>query len=352
LIKYILQKLWYSLFVIWGVVSLVFVLFNVLPADPARLIMGQRTDAKALENTRKNLRLDQPIIHRYVYYLNDIAPISINNINDIKALNVRYSTLVELNNQKALILKTPYLGRSYRSQKLVTTIIQESLPGTISLAISAMVIATILGITLGTISATFKDTWVDISSITASVIGISMPSFFVGLIVAYVFGYLFHDITGLSITGSLMEYNPITGESQLSLKNIILPAIALGIRPTAIIAQLTRSSLLDVIHQDYIRTAYAKGLSTFQVLVKHAIPNALNPIITAISGWMAELLAGSFFVEFIFGWKGLGKITVDALDKFDFPIVMGAVLVSALIFVFVNLIADLILAKNDPRIRL
>jgi peptide/nickel transport system permease protein len=132
----------------------------------------------------------------------------------------------------------------------------------------------------------------------------------------------------------------------------MLPAIALGIRPLAIITQLTRSALLDVLSQDYIRTAYAKGLSTTKVVFRHALPNAMNPVVTAISGWLAELLAGSFFVEYIFGWKGVGKITVDALDKFDFPLVMGSVLLTAFIFIIVNLITDMLYGWLDPRVRL
>jgi peptide/nickel transport system permease protein len=132
----------------------------------------------------------------------------------------------------------------------------------------------------------------------------------------------------------------------------VLPAITLGIRPLAIIVQLTRSAMLDVLHQDYIRTAYAKGLPGRLVVLRHALRNALNPVITAITGWFAELLAGAFFVEYIFGWKGIGKVTVDALEKFDFPVLMGAVLFTAGIFVIINLLADVLYSVIDPRIKL
>jgi len=138
----------------------------------------------------------------------------------------------------------------------------------------------------------------------------------------------------------------------LQLQNLILPAITLGIRPLAIITQLTRSAMLDVLDQDYIRTAYAKGLSRRAVIIKHALRNALNPVVTAITGWFAELLAGAFFVEYIFGWNGIGKITVDALEKLDYPVVMGAVLVSACIFIVINMLADILYAVVDPRVRL
>jgi ABC-type dipeptide/oligopeptide/nickel transport system permease component len=135
------------------------------------------------------------------------------------------------------------------------------------------------------------------------------------------------------------------------LQNLILPAITLGIRPLAIITQLTRSAMLEVLQQDYIRTAQAKGLSQRTVLWRHALPNALNPVITAITGWFAELLAGAFFIEYIFGWQGIGKLTVDALEKLDFPVVMGSVLLSATFFILVNILADILYGVIDPRVR-
>ncbi len=170
------------------------------------------------------------------------------------------------------------------------------------------------------------------------------------ILIAYVFGILLHDYTGLQITGSLFEIDEVTGEKYLVLKNLVLPAFTLGIRPLAIITQLTRSSMLDVLSQDYIRTAYAKGLSKTKVIFQHALRNALNPVITAITGWFAELLAGAFFIEYIFGWKGIGKITVDALEKLDYPVVMGSVLMSALIFIVINMLADVLYRFIDPRI--
>ncbi len=146
----------------------------------------------------------------------------------------------------------------------------------------------------------------DSSSIFASVLGISAPSFFMGIVIAYIFGFVLSNYTGLSMTGSLFDTDPFEGR-QLQFANLILPAVTLGIRPLAIITQLTRSAMLDVLNKDYIRTAYAKGLYKKTVIWKHALRNALNPVITAVTGWFAELLAGAFFVEYIFGWKGIGK---------------------------------------------
>jgi peptide/nickel transport system permease protein len=190
----------------------------------------------------------------------------------------------------------------------------------------------------------------DSSIIFSSVLGISAPSFFAGIFIAYLFGFLWSDWTGLSIISPMWDYDPYEGK-KLVLKSLILPVLTLSIRPLAIIVQITRSSMLDVMQQDFIRTAVAKGLRKKAVIWRHALRNALNPVITSISGWFAELLAGSFFIEYIFGWKGLGKITVDALNKFDFPVVMGAVLFTALIFIVVNTLVDLLYKMIDPRIK-
>jgi peptide/nickel transport system permease protein len=247
-------------------------------------------------------------------------------------------------------LKWPYLRRSYQTKKDVWEILMEALPGTIILAISAMIIATVLGVLLGVIAAVKKDSWMDTSAIFVSVLGISAPSFFMGIVIAYLFGFVLSDYTGLHMTGMLFETDPFLGR-QLQLRNLILPAITLGIRPMAIIAQLTRGSLLDELSQDYIRTAYAKGLSKRVVVWKHGLRNALNPVITAITGWFAELLAGAFFVEYIFGWQGIGKVTVDALERLDFPVVMGSVLITSFFFIVIGVLADLLYGVIDPRVR-
>lgn len=350
-LRYFIRKILYGLTVLWGVVSLVFLLFNVLPGDPARLTLGQRSDLASLENVRKELNLDKPVFTRYLLYLNDLSPVGIHGNTEADHLKYQPYAHIALGSTKEMDIKNPYLGRSYQSKRLVWDVLADALPGTIILALSAMAFATVFGILLGVIAALHKNTWLDTSAVLASVAGISAPSFFAGLLIAYLFGYVFSGITGLSMVGSLWEYDTFGGR-YLSVKNLILPALTLGIRPLAIITQLTRSSLLDVLTQDYIRTAYAKGLKKRQVIWRHALPNALNPVITAISGWLAELLAGSFFVEFIFSWKGLGKLTVDSLDKFDFPVVMGAILITASIFVLVNMLTDMLYAKIDPRVKL
>ena len=347
MLSYFLKKLFYGLLVLFGVVVLVFFLFQGF-GDPSRLVMGQTGDSATINNIRKELYLDQPKWKQFVFYLNDVSPLSIHSTSDIQAKQLKG---IFIGGDTKVALKVPYLRRSYQSKRDVLQVLLEALPGTILLALSAMFIATVLGILLGVLAAVKQNTWWDTSAIFISVLGISAPSFFMGIVIAYLFGFVLSNYTGLYMTGSLYNIDAFNGR-ELQLKNLILPAITLGIRPLAIITQLTRSAMLDVLDQDYIRTAYAKGLSRRVVVFRHALRNALNPVITAITGWFAELLAGAFFVEYIFGWKGIGKITVDALEKLDFPIVMGSVLITATFFIFINLLADLLYGLVDPRVRL
>lgn len=331
-----------------GVVVVVFFVFQGF-GDPSRLVMGQRADAATQENIRKELSLDQPKWKQFLFYMNDVSPLSVHTKEDIEAKKLHGFFI---GGKTKFGIKLPYLRRSYQTKKDVWSILMEALPGTLLLAIAAMIIATVAGIFLGVVAAVKKDTWMDTTAIFTSILGISAPSFFMGIIIAYLFGYVLSKYTGLHMTGSWFDIDEISGEKYLTIKNLWLPALTLGIRPLAIITQLTRSSMLDVLNQDYIRTAYAKGLSKRVVVWKHALRNALNPVITAITGWFAELLAGAFFVEYIFGWKGIGKITVEALEKLDFPVVMGSVLVSAAFFILINILADLLYGFIDPRVRI
>lgn len=347
MLNYLIKRSLYGILVLVGVVVLVFLLFQGF-GDPSRLVMGQRADAATQENIRKELYLDQPRWKQFMLYLNDISPLALHTQEEIDRKQLKG---IFIGNEKKLAIKWPYLRRSYQSKREVGEILMEALPGTLLLAFAAMCIACLLGIPLGVLAAVKKNTWMDTTSVFTSILGISAPSFFMGIIIAYVLGYLLSDYTGLHMTGSLYEMDPFEGR-QLQLSHLILPALTLGIRPLAIITQLTRSAMLDVLSQDYIRTAYAKGLSARKVIWKHALRNALNPVITAVTGWFAELLAGAFFVEYIFGWKGIGKVTVDALEKLDFPVVMGAVLLSSLFFILINMLADALYALVDPRIRI
>ncbi len=339
------SKIFYGGLVMAGVIVIVFILFEGF-GDPSRLIMGQRADAGTLNNIRKELYLDQPKWKQFIFYLNDVSPVSIYRKQELEEKNIKY---IGIGSETKLVLKFPYLRRSYQTRKDVWSMLTDALPGTIILASAAMFIATVLGIGLGVLAAVKKNTWMDTTAIISSVIGISAPSFFMSIVIAYVFGFVLSQYTGLQMTGSLFNTDPFAGR-QWELRNLILPAITLGIRPLAIIAQLTRGSMLDIMNQDYIRTAYAKGLSKSQVIWRHGLRNALNPVITAITGWFAELLAGAFFVEYIFGWNGIGRLTVDALAKLDFPVVMGSVLVTSFFFIVINMLADWLYRVVDPRV--
>lgn len=351
MLRYALKKILYGLAVLAGIVVVVFFLFNILPGDPARMTQGQRSDVQSLEAVRKEFGLDKPIPVQFVYYINDLLPIAIHESDSVAKAKYEYVQILPLGPEKSLVAKWPYLRRSYQTKKDVSSILAETIPNTFILATTAMIFATMIGIFLGVISAVNKDTWIDRSANAFAILGISSPSFFAGIIIAWLFGFVLGDITGLNMSGSLYNYDPFRGEV-MTWKNLILPMITLGLRPLAIIVQLTRSAMLDVLSQDYIRTARAKGLSNRQVIYGHALKNALNPVVTAISGWFASLLAGSFFVEYIFGYNGLGKATVVALELSDFPVVMGSILFVAFIFVIINILVDIAYAFIDPRVKL
>jgi len=441
-VKYIIKKILYGFLVLFGVVTAIFFLFSAKPGDPALMAGGNHATAEVIENIRKDLGLDLPIIQRYALYLNDLSPISFHNEN-VEQSHVYLDTakydatvLMTLSENRVLVYKTPYLRRSYETKRSVSEVVFEKLPNTLVLAVAAMFFATLIGIIMGIVSAVNKGSFYDNSSFIIAVTGMSAPSFFMatiistvgglkwaeqldlpafplvtmllGLIVGmivyfrennkvlrtlkfsfknllgwgvkglligsgiwmlYIIGFSIFNYdsipwvgpwldasiplpgTGLDPVGSLIGIDDITGEDRYYWGNLILPALTLGIRPLAIITQLTRSSLLDVLSQDYIRTAKAKGLSFFTIITKHALKNALNPVITAVSGWFASLLAGAVFIERIFGWDGIGNELINALQKDDLPIVMGAVIVISAFFVIINILVDISYGFLDPRVR-
>ncbi len=354
---YIAKRLSYGLLVLLGVITLVFFLFNILPGDPARMMLGQRSDVSSVKAIHKELGLDQPVYKRYLRYLNDISPISVHTKDKdsfyfLKKKKYEPYHVIFQTKDKAVVLKKPYLQRSYQSKKEVTEIIAEAFPNTLILALSAITIAMILGIIIGIISALHKNSFFDRFALLIAISGMSVPSFFAAIVIAWLFAFVLAPYTGLNMTGSLYEVDDFGNGEYLQLKNLILPAITLGIRPLAIIIQLTRSSFLEVMSQDYIRTAYAKGASLLSVIRKHALKNALNPVITAITGWFASLLAGAVFVEYIFDWKGLGVVIVDALNNYDFPVLMGTLAFISVILVMINILVDITYVILDPRIQL
>lgn len=404
---------------------MVFAIFSINPGDPARMLLGQRVDEEALQAVNRELGLDLPIVHQYILYLNDISPVSIHNTADknsrIYLDSQKYKTLVSVPlGSTSIAVKQPYLRRSYQSRKPVSEIISEALPGTALLAIVAICFALVVGVSIGVVTALYKDSFIDKFALFTAVLGMSTPSFFSAIIVSWLGGYLWAETmslpmlpivgllifalitwfgkgrkslmeafsaglkgmllglgvhtliwlffgissgglgsflfvsfpgTGLDMTGSMYGVDVFEGKF-LALGNLILPVITLGIRPLAVVVQLTRNSMLDVLSQDYIRTARAKGLSQSRIVIKHALRNAMNPVITAVSGWFASMLAGAVFIEFVFNWKGLGLQVFQSLQTDDYPVVMGSVLVIAAIFVIINIFVDILYGWLDPRIRI
>ncbi len=359
MLKYLTKRILYGIIVLWGVITIVFILFNILPGDPARMMLGQRSDISTIETINKDLGRDKPMTTQYLNYINDLSPFSIHNSKDKKSYwyldgskYTSYKQMFRFGDDMILIAKAPYLRRSYQSKRNVSAIIDEAFPNTAILALTAITIALIIGIFIGMICAKHKDSLFDKAALVLSVTGMSVPSFFAAIIIAWLFAFVLADYTGLNMFGSLYSVDALGRGEYIEMKNLILPALTLGIRPLAIVIELTRSSLLEVYSQDFIRTARAKGLPENKVIYRHALRNAMNPVITAITGWFASLMAGAVFVEYVFDWKGIGVVIVDGLDKYDFPIVMGCVLFISVILIIINIFVDIVYAVLDPRVKL
>ena len=357
MLRNLLSKLFYAFLTLFGVVSLVFFLFNVLPGDPAQMMLGQNISSEQLALVQKKYGFDLPVSRQYLLYLNDLSPLSMHSTdqNDLSYFSTeKYSAFPLIQNSHyVLTLKWPYLRTSYQKRgKKVSAVISETFSNTLILAVASISIAIVLGVLLGVVATLLYNTWIDRWLQFISTLGMSVPSFYSAILFSWFFGFLYHQYTGLNMSGNLYEMDDFGEGRVLRLKNLVLPAVVLGIRPIAVIIQLMRSSLLEVLSQDYIKTAYSKGLSTFQVVFKHGIKNALNPVVTVISGWFASLLAGAVFVEYIFGWKGMGKEIVTALNTLDIPVIIGIVLTLSSLFILINLAVDFIYAQLDPQVKL
>lgn len=304
---YIIRKLLYSILVLIGVITVTFCLMYVIPGDPARLMLGQRADIASIDAVRKQLGLDDPLYVQYGRFM-------------VKAIQGD-------------------LGRSYSSNRDVLTTIMETFPATALLAVSALLISSLIGILIGVISSVKPYTAADNISMLVALFGISFPPFALGLIMALVFG-------------AWLKWFPISGYINNGIIYLVLPMLTLALRPLSIIARLTRSSMLDVLGQDFVRTARAKGVNEWKVIIKHALRNALNPVITTISAWLAALLGGTFFIEYIFNWPGIGLLAINSILSLDFPMIQGTVLFTAVIFIIVNMIVDIMYAFLDPKVKL
>ncbi|MEE0962290.1 MAG: ABC transporter permease [Bacteroidales bacterium] len=330
--QYVIRKIGYGLLVMLGVITLIFALFNILPGDPARMMLGQNADQESIDMIHKELGLDKPLPIQYLDYLNDLSPIGMDEDGKFG-------------------FKAPNLRRSYQSGKTVASILGESFPNTILLALVSIAFAFVVGVTLGSLAAIYSDTWLEKAILLLTSFGMSLPSFFAAILIAWFFAFVLADYTGLSMFGSLYSVDDFGNGEYIDLKNLILPALTLGIRPLSVICELTKSTMKEVLQQDYIRTAKAKGLSKFQIIKNHALRNTLNPVVSSISSWFASLIAGAVFVEYIFDWKGVGVVIVDSLEKYDFPVLMGTLIVICVMLIMINILTDIIHAMLDPRIK-
>src|SRR5262245_1480785 len=292
--------------VLFGITLLVFLLNAVALGDPARAAMGQRADPEALERLRREYALDRPLPVQYGLWVTRL---------------VRGD-----------------LGESFREQRPVAEVITERIPATLRLALAATAISIVAGTVIGALAAVRPGSPLDHGLMALAGLGISTPVFWLGLMLSLVF----------AVT---LDWLPVSGYGEGDWAHLVLPAVALGALHTGTVARMTRSSLLEVVRQDYIATARAKGLPEWLVLIKHAFRNALIPVVTVVGIGLADLLVGAPLTETVFAWPGLGRLLVAAVGQRDLPVVMGAVLVFALVYVVGNLIVDLAYLAIDPRLR-
>ena len=302
--RYVLRRIGLLVPVVLGVVTVVFLIVHLIPGDPVEIMLGEQARAVDREALRHEMGLDKPIHLQYVAFL------------------------------KGLVRGD--LGHSLHTKQPVLTSIARRLPATIELAAAAMAVALLLAIPLGLLAAYKKDSVVDQGSMLFALLGISMPNFWLGPLLIIVFSLK-------------LGWFPVSGRG--SLAHVVLPAITLGTAMAAILTRMTRASMLDVIKSDYITTARAKGVRESLVVLKHAFRNALIPVVTIVGLQIGGLLAGSIITETIFAWPGIGRLTIQAINARDYPLVQGCVLIIALGYVLVNFATDLLYGLIDPRIR-
>lgn len=305
--SFLVGRCWQAVPVLFGVTLITFVLTHVALGDPVRAMMGQRADPDVVARIKAEYGLDKPLWERYVLYM-----------------------------QKLL---TGDLGYSYRQRRVVSAVISERLPATVRLAIAAMMVAVVLGITAGTIAAIRHNTLWDLLMMTFSLLGISTPVFWLGMMLILLFAVW-------------LGWLPISGYGDGAFSHLVLPALTLGALQAGYIARMTRSALLEVLRQEYVRTARAKGLKERVVILKHSLRNAILPVLTLAGIGLGDLLVGAPLTETVFAWPGLGRLLVTAVGNRDLPVVLGATLLFALIYLGANLIVDMAYALVDPRVRL
>lgn len=302
---YLLRRLAQAVLILLGVSLVTFVLLYLLPADPARQIAGRSATPEVVANIRAQLGLDRPFHAQYLRYLG--------------------------------ALLQGDLGRSYLQKTEVATLIMSRLPASLLLMAGAILCELVLGLTMGVVAALRRNTTADHALMLTSFIGVSAPQFVVGMLLLYVFAWQ-------------LAWFPLGGYGDFS--HLVLPSLTLGLLGAGWYSRMMRSAMLDVLRQDYMRTARAKGLSAWRVVLAHALPNALLPIIAMIGIDIGLFMSGIVVVESVFGWPGIGQLTWQAIQRVDIPIIMGVTLVSAVAIVLGNLLADLVAPFIDPRIKL
>jgi peptide/nickel transport system permease protein len=340
-----MRSLLYGLWVMGSVAVLVTTLLYLAPVDPALMTFGQMADKKAVEAKRAELGLDRPLWQQIGSALNDLSPLSWHTPE--RPPRTAHFVVLRIGSGFCA-LKWPWLRESYQNGRPVHELIAQALPGTALLAIAAMALAICIGLPLGVWAALRRGAALDVAVQAVSTLGISLPGYVAGILLAYVFGVLLSEQTGLDPFGAVFDFDDY-GEPTVVWSNLILPAVALGMRPVALIAQLSRGSMIETLSQDFVRTARAKGLSPASVFWKHALRNALTPVLTATSGWFAALLTGAVFVERVFAYPGLGNTLVEHLLAFDIPVVLGISLFMATVFLTVNALTDRLYVFLDPR---
>ncbi len=347
MVNFVLKRIVSGLMVLISVVVLICSIIYLAPVDPARLTFGQRSDNNTVIERQKELGLDLPLHQQMIRYLGDISPLVITSNQQDRFHNKGYHLSL---GAFQIIIKKPYLRTSYQNGRSVYELMKESIPQTLILALAAFILATIIGIILGIIASIYHKSWLDNAILVISTVGISVPSYVASIFFALTFGYLWSSYTGLNMQGGIFEVNNI-GDDVVVWKNLVLPALALGIRPISIVVQLTRNAMLDVLKANYILTAKAKGLKFVQIIYKHVIRNALNPIVTSLSGWLASMLAGAFFVEKVFNYKGVGALTINGLINYDIPVILACVLFISSVFIVINILTDIFYSLIDPKVK-
>lgn len=309
---YTLRRLVLTIPVLLGASAIVFFLIYLVPGSPEAVLGGPDASAEDLAAIRERLQLDRPVYVQYVSYLGNVIQ------GD--------------------------LGQSYYYKRSVTSLMVDALPATFELAVVAFCLSLVIAIPLGVFAAVKRNSWLDHISMTISVIGVSIPVFWLAIMLIYLFAVKLNWLPASGRGGPLWTWD--------GLSHILLPAISLSAMTMASVSRLTRSSMLEILHDDYIRTARAKGLGERAVLLSHALRSALIPVITIIGLQIAGLLSGSFITEIVFAWPGIGRLSVDAMFRRDYPLVQGTLLLVVVIFILVNLLVDILYSLIDPRIRL